>query len=935
MNIATNTAENTDDGAGFHELGVDEALERVDASRDGLSSEQASRRLDEHGPNQLAEQTTTSAWQVALNQFTSPLVYVLLAALVITAVLAKWSDVIVISIVLAVNGTVGFWQEYQAKSAVESLMELVSPTATVRRDGNEQTIDAAELVPGDIVQLDQGVVVPADLRLIDANGLRIDESPLTGESVPVDKSTDPIDEPDLPAADQRNMAFMSTAVTSGGGTGVVVATGSATQIGQISEQVEHAVTAETPLEARIDQLARYITVAILAIAAVAMGLGLAIGRDLAEMVELAVALSVSAIPAGLPVVVTVALAIGVSRMAERNAIIQQLTAVDTLGSCSVIVSDKTGTLTRNQMTVLRIVAGGGEWDLSDDDDGDGDSRTAISDAVDDDRALCTTLLVGTLCNDAELDAGEPDGEDSDEESAVGDPMEVALLRVATEAGWDPTEVRGRHEERDRVPFQTEQRFMATVNETDDGPLVAIKGAPERIASMCDRRIGSDGEEQSFDEEWATQTSDRLADEGLRVLAFAFGRGDDAADRIRSDEPSGFVFAGLQGLLDPPRDTATDAVDRAHAAGIRTVMVTGDHARTAAAIGRQVHIHHRPGEVDARDEDRDAEDDTPRALTGRELSDLSDDDLDRALADTAIYSRVEPAQKVRIVERLRHGGAVVAVTGDGVNDAPALKTADIGAAMGSGTDVAKEAADMVVTDDDFASIYAAVEEGRTAFRNIRMATFFLLSTGAAEVVFILATLLLDWPLPLLAAQILWLNVVTNGIADVALAFEPADQSLVRRPPRAREEGILTRVLIERLAVVAVWLAAMGLAVFYWQWRIADEDLAVARTVTLTAFVLFQAVHVFNCRSEETSVFRISLLRNRLLFAGVTISLAIHVGAMYFPPTQNLLSLEPMSPQAWAVAIGIGSTAIVVNELHKRFRSADRGTAAGFDRAPQSV
>jgi Ca2+-transporting ATPase len=502
-------------------------------------------------------------------------------------------------------------------------------------------------------------------------------------------------------------------------------------------------------------------------------------------------------------------------------------------------------------------------------------------------------------------------------------MEVALLRAARDAGLSREELERRHPRRDVVPFRTERRFMATIHdvpEGEEGPLVLVKGAPERVAAMCDRARGSDGADGDLDPERITRQNERLASEGLRVLAMAVARGEDAARAVHGDAPSGFAFAGMQALLDPPRESAVAAVDACHDAGIRVAMVTGDHASTAAAIGRQVHLD-RPVAHTAVQES-EAREGSAEVREGRELADLSDKDLDTVLEKVNVYARVAPGQKLRLVERLKARDQIVAVTGDGVNDAPALEAAHIGAAMGSGTDVAKEASDMVITDDDFASVYASVEEGRTAFRNIRMATFFLLSTGAADVVIIVGALLLGWPLPLLPAQILWMNVVTNGIADVALAFEPGERDLFRRAPRPKREGILDERLLERLVLIGLWLAVGTLGMFWWQWAVLDEDLTTARTMALTTMVLFQKVHVFNCRSEYLSLFGKSLLANRILFLGVLASLAVHVGAMYWGPTQQVLSLEPLGLEEWLVAAAVASTAILVNEAHKRLRPPRR-------------
>jgi len=896
----------------WYALPVEQILDELDVDTHGLDPREAEQRLARWGPNRIREQQTVSAWRILLDQFRSPLIYVLLGALAVTLAIQSWSDAIVIGAVLVVNGTIGFIQEYQAESAVQSLMEMVAPTATVRRAGQQQQIDAEELVPGDVVSLSQGEVVPADLRLFEAEGLQIDESPLTGESVPVDKTTDAIDnEENLPPADQRNLAFTGTATTSGRGWGVVVATGPRSEIGQIAEQVGEADTAETPLQQRINRLSKWITVGILGIAAVAMVVGLLIGRELFQMLLLAVALAVAAIPAGLPIVVTVALAIGVRRMSRRHAVIRHLHAVDTLGSCDTILSDKTGTLTQNRMTVRAVLAGGQRYGFADQDQKSSVRRDDQEVDLADEPALRQALLAGLLCNDVATTA-------LGEEEPGGDPMELALLEAAVHAGLDPDELRNRHARRDTVPFRTEQRYMATVNETDeegDGPLVVVKGAPEAVAPMCDRAIGD--RDSSFEPDHAVARSNELAREGFRVLAVATARGERAAESVLSNQPEALTFVGLHGLFDPPRPSAIDAVERCHEAGIRVMMVTGDHATTAAAVSKQVGIG-RKGRAD------DQGDHEPAAVTGQQLADLTDDELEQRLDEVDVYARVAPGQKLRIVEGLQAQDHIVAVTGDGVNDAPALESAHIGASMGSGTDVAKEASDMVITDDDFASVYAAVEEGRTAFRNVRVATFFLLSTGAAVVTVILTALGFNWPLPLLPAQILWCNVVTNGIADVALAFEPGEKALFRRPPRPKDEGVLDRILIERLVIVGLWLAIGTISVFYWSWGLEGDDLTVARTMALTTMVLFQKVHVFNCRSEDVSIFRKSLLSNKLLFAGVMTSLAVHVGALYWPVTQELLSVQPLDANSWAVAIAVASTAIVVNELHKRFRprSSDR-------------
>lgn len=966
----------------WYRRSVEDVLGALNSQENGLAEDEAQSRLEQYGPNTIETKQEISAWRVLLHQFTSPLIYVLLAALGVTLAIQSWDNAIVIGLVLIVNGVIGFTQEYRAESAVQSLMEMVSPKSRVRRGGAQHEIESEDLVPGDVILLGEGEMVPADVRLIRAQALQVNESALTGESVPVSKKSDALSEAEegLPPSDQANMAFMGTAVTSGKAEGVVVGTGAQTELGEIAAGVREAGDTKTPLQRRMDRLAKWIAAVILVIAAIAFAVGyFLMDRSLFEMLLLAISLSVAAIPAGLPIVMTVALAVGVRRMARRHAVIRHLPAVETLGSTTAIISDKTGTLTQNRMTVQEVFAGQTRYHIT------GEALSAQGEVqkdketveVEEDSPLYYALLAGLLNNEAELsrepagkatDSGpeneqedesaqedQPAEEDrsaadeenrdsaDDEETAAGaggqslqpsgDPMEVALLLSAMKAGLSREELQQRYPQTDEVPFRTERRFSATIHDVPDdqeGPLVLVKGAPEVIFEMSDRSLSEDGEETDLDRDALLEMNDQLASEGLRVLAMAIGRGEQAADSIRSDEPGGMIFVGMQGLMDPPRPEAVEAVDSCHRSGIRVMMVTGDHARTAAAIARQCHLDQPVGSNGADESEEEPQRqaaggdspegrELPETRTGREVDDLSDEKLDELLRRVNVFARVKPNQKLRLVERLKSLNQIVAVTGDGVNDAPALKAAHLGAAMGqTGTDVAKEASDMVITDDNFASVYSAVEEGRTAFRNIRMATFFLLSTGGADVLIILVALGIGWPLPLLPAQILWCNVVTNGIADVALGFEPGEKSLYRRPPRPPSEGVLDRLLIERLVLVAIWLSAGTLGVFYWIYTVRGDSIDLARVTALTTLVLFQKVHVFNCRSEDVSVFKKSLLANKVLFIGVLISLAVHIAALYIPWTQDVLSFQPLPWDVWAVIIPVAFTAIIVNELHKYFR-----------------
>ena len=756
----------------WHAATVDETLDELVSSQNGLASEEAERRLDRYGPNSIGEGDVISPIRIFLHQFTSPLIYILLVAFVITIAIDHYADAIVIALVLAINAVIGFIQEYRAENAMAALASLVTPKAQVRRNGDVSRIDSTDLVPGDIVLLESGDIVPADLRLLRTTELLLNTAILTGESVPVSRSTDPV-EPEHTVVDRWNMAYMGTSVASGRGVGVVVATGEESQIGTIAGQVRETERTATPLQTRMHRFGNLISVAILGIAVALFAIGLWQAIPIADVFLLAVATAVSAIPEGLPVVMTVALAVSVRRMAGRNAIIRRLPAVETLGSCSVIVSDKTGTITENRMTAQQMWTADGFVDVTDDGNpGVGEFRQSKETIpIEEGTPLHGTLIAATLANEATLDEA-----DDGTLEAVGDPTETALLVAGRKAGLEQRELIRAYPQIDHLPFESDRRYTASAHVMDDSPVTYVKGAPERVVEMCDTILTSTGQ-TSLDAEEVLTKADELAGDGLRVIAMARGDGD----LTDTEEPNGLTFLGFAGMIDPPRSGVPEAIAACDRAGIQVKMVTGDHAVTAKAISEQVGIE------------------SDRVLTGEEVAELSDEELTESLRNTAIFARISPAQKHRIVTLLQADDEIVAVTGDGVNDAPALKAAHIGAAMGTGTDVAKEASEMVLTDDNFATIYAAVEEGRTVFSNIRKATMFLLATGVALVLAILAAFFLAivgvlprddaglFPLLLLPAQALWLNVVNNGIQDVALAFEPGEREQFERPPHRPDAG----------------------------------------------------------------------------------------------------------------------------------------------------
>lgn len=888
----------------WHAATVDETLDEVASSQNGLASEEADRRLDHYGPNTIGESAVISPVRIFLHQFTSPLIYILLVAFGITIAIEHYADAIVIALVLAINAIIGFLQEYRAENAMAALASLVTPKARVRRDAEVSKTDSTDLVPGDIVLLESGDIVPADLRLIRTTELQLNTAILTGESVPVSRSTEPV-EPEHTVVDRRNMAYMGTSVASGRGVGVVVATGEDSQIGTISGQVRETERAATPLQTRMHRFGNSISVAILGIAVLLVAIGLWQAIPLADIFLLAVATAVSAIPEGLPVVMTVALAVSVRRMAGRNAIIRRLPAVETLGSCSVIVSDKTGTITENRMTVQQLWTADGFVEVS----GDGSSgvgefsQTDGGISIESGTPLDETLIAGMLANEASLDET-----DDGTLEAMGDPTETALLVAGKKAGHNQRELTQAYPQFGHLPFESDRRYTASAHLVDESPITYVKGAPERVIEMCDTILTSAGREP-LDSEEVLRKADELAGDGLRVIGMARGDGD----LTDTEEPDGLTFLGFAGMIDPPRSGVPEAIAACDRAGIQVKMVTGDHAVTAKAISDQVGI------------------DSDRVLTGEEVAELSDEELTERLRNTAIFARISPAQKHRIVTLLQADGEIVAVTGDGVNDAPALKAAHIGAAMGiTGTDVAKEASEMVLTDDNFATIYAAVEEGRTVFSNIRKATMFLLATGVALVLAILAAFFFAivgvlprdqaglFPLLLVPAQALWLNVVNNGIQDVALAFEPGEREQFERPPHRPDAGLLSRRLLERTIAVGFWLAVLALGIFWYEFT-NGGTLGYAQTAALTTMVVSMALFLGTCRSESRSVVEKSPFSNPILLGGTLTALVVHLIAIHAGPTQLLLGVEPIAVETWVRILLIAPTVLVVAEVHKYWRT----------------
>jgi len=886
----------------WHALPPEEVLRRLEAGAGGLSAAQAAERLARHGPNALPERRRRSPLLFFLTQFRSPLVYLLLAAAAIALALGERGDAAVIVAVLLTNAAIGAFQEGRAQHSMEALRRMAAARARVLRDGQDQVVEARALVPGDVLLLASGDAVGADARLLSCAGLEMLEAALTGESEPSAKGVEPNAE-ESPLADRSAMAYAGTHVASGRARAVVVATGASSETGRIALLAEEAEPPPTPLERRIRRLGRVLAAGALAVFAVVLGAGLARGLPLESILMVAISQLVSTVPEGLPVAMTIALAVGMQRMAARRAIVRRLAAVESLGSITVICTDKTGTLTRNEMTVTAVVLPGGRT-LAVTGSGYAPAGAVLEGGrpvrAEGEPALGALAEAAALCNDAEIRPAE-DGTGRWE--ALGDPTEACLLTLALKAGVEPAELRRRLPRQSEIPFSPEAKMMATQHPGAAGPRVLLKGAPERVLELC----GPAGDPALAA---LREAADRLATQALRVLAVAEARGA-ALEPGAGFEPlrGRAVPLGLVGQMDPPRPEAAEAVRLCRRAGIRPVMVTGDHRSTGAAVARMLDVA-REGDL---------------VLEGRELQALPDQELRRELQRVAVFARVHPEQKLRIVEALQSAGEVVAMTGDGVNDAPALARADVGVSMGiTGTEVAKEASDIVVTDDNFATIVAAVDEGRLVHRNIGKVLLLLLSTALAEVAVLVLAVLAGLPLPFVSVQILWNNVVTEGTITVNLALEPAEGDEMRRPPIPRDQPILTGPMFRRMALMSAAIVASTLGVFA---VLVAEGVPVlrARTVAFTLLAVCEWFNVLNCRSDTRSALRLDLRRNRWLAAGLLLSVALQAAVIYLEPLRRAFHTVPLSAVEVLVILGAGSLVLWVEEIRKawaRHRVAQR-------------
>lgn len=883
----------------WHQMDAEELLNAhgLDLER-GLTSEEAAKRLEETGPNELSEGARISPLALFMNQFKDFMVLVLMAATLISGLLGEYLDAVTILAIIVLNGVLGFIQEFRAERSLRALKELSAPTAKALRGGEWVVIPANTLVPGDIVSLAGGDRVPADIRLIEANSVYAEESALTGESVPVEKSAAPIREAEVPLGDQRNMGFLGTMIAAGTARGVVVRTGMQTEMGRIADLINNTEEAETPLQRRLEQFGKILIGVAIALTVLVVVAGIMHGQPVYGMFLAGVSLAVAAIPEGLPAIVTVALALGVQRMIKRKAIVRKLPSVETLGCASVICSDKTGTLTQNKMTVKRLWIGGRLLDVSGEGyepAGDIIERGAKA-GVKDDQSLRRLLQIGVLCNDARLveEELEPQGKrrrGKEERGTVwaikGDPTEGALTVLGAKAGVTAASLEGMYRRTAEFPFDSERKRMSVVVEHPGGRLVCAKGAPDLLIERCSYILW-DGKLVPFTgtlRQKVMESNEAFAGDALRVLGLAY-RDLKAGESAESAEEAerGLVFVGLAGMIDPPRKEVREAIATCRRAGIKTVMITGDHLTTASAIADQLGMMPKGG----------------RTVTGSQLAAMNDEQLAKVVDDIYVYARVSPEHKLRIVKALQDKGHVVAMTGDGVNDAPAIKAADIGIAMGiTGTDVSKEASSLILSDDNFATIVAAIEEGRGIYENIRKFIRYLLASNVGEILVMFIAMMLGMPLPLLPIMILWVNLVTDGLPAMALGVDQPERDLMEHRPRGRAENIFARRLGWKIISRGFLIGVCTLIPFWLTLRQGDGSAAAlthAQTVAFATLVMAQLIHVFDCRSSR-SIFHRNLFENKALVLAVASSVALLLGVLYIEPLQPIFKTTALGAADW--------------------------------------
>jgi len=883
----------------WYRLPAAEVLQQLGSSAEkGLTAAEAARRLSAQGPNELQAAHRVSAWSVLLDQFKNVLIIILLVAVVLSAFLGHAIEALAIAIIALFAVLLGFYQEFRAERAIEALRQMAAPTASVLRDGREHNVPAREVVTGDIIYLRTGDKIPADGRLIEVANLQTEEAALTGESVPVEKQIPSLSDGEIPLGDRKNMVYGGTTISYGRGRAVVVATGMNSEFGKIAKLLESVETARTPLQQNLNRVGKILARAALAVVAVIVSLGVLRGQPLLEIFIFGIALAVAVVPEALPAVVTISLAIGVQRMIKRNALIRRLPAVETLGSVSVICSDKTGTLTKDEMTVRKIYVAGRVVNVSGSGYEPAGDFILNNEVVEVAGPLIELLQAAVLSSDASLShlGEDPNGNGAAHQSwsVKGDPTEGALVVAAAKAGLDKAQLEGKFPRRGEIPFSSESKRMTTLHAGPDGAVAYAKGAPEIILRSCSRAVCDRGvvSLESTERESIMAMAQCMAEDALRVLAVAYKPAATLDDAERE-----MIFLGLFGMIDPPRPEAKAAIETCRQAGIRPIMITGDHPTTAAAVARELGLLKNGG-----------------IITGAQFDAIGDSEFESEVDAISVYARVSPAHKLRVITALQNRGHSVAMTGDGVNDAPALKKANIGIAMGiTGTDVTKEAADMTLTDDNFASIVAAVEEGRGVFENIKKYLMFLLSSNLGEIVLLAGATLLGWPLPLSAVQILYVNLATDGLPALALAVDPAEPDLMRRPPRDPRVGIFTRPVLTLMAAGGLWSALVNLSMFAWALN-SGRELDESMTMVFVGLVLIQFFKAYNYRSDRWSVL-IRPFANKWLNLAIVWELLLLVVVVYLPFFQVPMGTFSLSLIDWMVLTGTSLTIFPVLELAK--------------------
>ena len=890
----------------WYNLTGNETLSELASSADGLSQEEAAQRFIQHGPNELQAAKKLSPWMLFLGQFKNLLIIILLVAVLLSVILGEWIDALVVFIIIVFAAGLGFIQEYRAEKSLEALKKMAAPTAVVLRGGKQIELPTREIVPGDVFFIQTGNRIPADGRLLEAINLRTEEASLTGESVPTEKTAEPLSG-EVGIGDRRNMVFSGTAASYGRGLGVVTSTGMTTEFGKIAGLLQEVKEEATPLQTNLARMGRLIAIGALGLTAILSLLGILRGNPVLEMLLWGVSLAVAAVPEALPAVVTISLSLGVQKMARRHALIRKLPAVETLGCTNYICSDKTGTLTKDQMTVRRALVGLETYEISGSGyapEGDFLNNGQPLKDVTASPTLKMLLTIGALCNDTRLT------EEDEGWGINGDPTEGALVVLAAKGGLSQESLEKEMPRIHEIPFSSETKRMTTVHQTKEGRIAMAKGAAEVILASCNRVL-IDGQETELTDHERKRISDAaqdMANQALRILGLSYCAVGDTIvnDKIQRD----MVFAGIVGMIDPPRPEVKVAIKECHEAGIRTVMITGDHKATAVAIARELGLLQKG-----------------IAFSGAEIDQLSQKEFEQAVEDIEVYARVSPEHKLRVVDALTKKGHVVAMTGDGINDAPALKRADIGIAMGiTGTDVTKEAANMVLTDDNFASIVAAVEEGRGIFANIKKYIIFLLSANLGEILLMTAIILFG-PLmglsagivPLVAVQILFVNLATDGLPAIALSIDPPEPDIMKHKPRSRHQSIFTPSVFSYLLVAGIWTAAAALIAFLWainnRTGAEEEVLREAQSMCFVTLILIEFFNALNCRSLEHSVFRVGFFKNKWLLLSIAIQIPILLAIIYWGPLQNAFKTHALNGEEWLISIGLASTIFIGMESFK--------------------